>query len=310
MGQGHVRDRRERALTGETRWGIHAEICEVPRSFQLPFLCTDTSDCLSSVQTTYRDCLPPQPGSTLEMGRPISALGLLLALLPFSMATGGNPLIVQAQNQHCGSAPCPHRGALATSLTVSLHGSGAHRRLEYRLAVRCPEAEGAAAGEGATRATAAAECAAAVALLQSLPPVIYADIYELDNEAAAGRGPAVNLFGTVDVESIERYAEAMVLAVYASGGNGSAADQQQVGRVWDSDSMPGCSAAAAAWCVTPTVSSSPTTNEPTNALLFHPNCPCRLALRAARQCSRFRCTHGTPTHATRSSSSRSQGKAG
>ncbi|KAI7837312.1 hypothetical protein COHA_008827 [Chlorella ohadii] len=87
-----------------------------------------------------------------------------------------------------------------------------------------------AAGAVADAAAAAAQqpqpsrCGEA-ALLQPLPPAIFADVYQLDNVAAVGQGPAVRLFGPVDVESIERFSQPTLLAVYSS--TTQAAGQQE-----------------------------------------------------------------------------------
>lgn len=153
------------------------------------------------------------------------ALGLLLALTPIAMAY--NPLR-DALRHHCGAAPCPRLGATA-ALSFSLHGSGAHRQMRYRLMLRCPPA--AAQGGGDTAAAPPPPPGCEAALLQPLSPAIFADIYQLDNAAAMGTGPRTRLFGLVDVESIEALAQPTLLAVY---GNATAAaaprEQQQVSR--------------------------------------------------------------------------------
>ena len=136
-------------------------------------------------------------------------LGLAHAV-PAPVALGSD-----AQLHHCAGA-CPSRGATA-ALAISLLGAGAHRHLEYRLTMRCPP-EG-DTGDRDTQRDAAAPpptLACDAALLQPLPAAVYADVYELDNAAARGRGPAVKLFGPVDVESIEARSQPTLLAVYAS----------------------------------------------------------------------------------------------
>lgn len=138
--------------------------------------------------------------------RPLLALAALL--LP-AIATGS--LLEDAQQHHCGGA-CPQGGATA-ALHASLHGSGAHRQLVYRLTLQCPMAEPAGAAAAAQQPPPSG-CGEA-ALMQPLPPAIFADVYQLDNAAAVGQGPAVRLFGPVDVESIERFSQPTLLAVYS-----------------------------------------------------------------------------------------------
>lgn len=159
------------------------------------------------------------------MGGPALAAALLAALLPLAMATGSPQLMADAAIEHCGAPACPHRGASA-SLGARLLGTGAHRVLEYRLAVHCPGEAPAASGDTSSGAAAASQpprCAAAAALLQPLPPALFADVYQLGNAAAVGAGPAVRLFGLVDVESIEALAVPTVLAVYSGNATGPAA---------------------------------------------------------------------------------------
>lgn len=146
--------------------------------------------------------------------RPLLALAALL--LP---AIASSSLLDDTQQHHCGGA-CPQGGATA-ALHASLHGSGAHRQLVYRLTLQCPMAE--PAGAAAAQQPPLSGCGEA-ALLQPLPPAIFADVYQLDNVAAMGQGPAVRLFGPVDVESIERFSQPTLLAVYS--GPTQAAGQQ------------------------------------------------------------------------------------
>lgn len=160
------------------------------------------------------------------MGRPSCAFGLVWLALLLAIGAAADAPIDQALVRHCGG-PCPRRGAQAEALALSLHGSGAHRRLEYRLSLRCPQPDVQGSGDNGGDPAAAA-CPQAAALLQPLPPAVFADVYELDNAAAAGRGPAVQLFGPVDVESIERYAAPTVLAVYANASAAAAAGAAEV----------------------------------------------------------------------------------
>ena len=143
------------------------------------------------------------------------ALWLALGLLHSAM-TGAN-LLEEAERHHCGG-PCPHQGAVA-SLEVRLLGAGSHRQLVYRLELGCPQQISDGVDGTVAAATQQRRCGQA-AVLQPLPPAVFADIYELDNAAAVGQGPAVLLFGPVDVESIERRSQPTLLAVYS--GNGSA----------------------------------------------------------------------------------------
>ena len=159
----------------------------------------------------------------------ILSLGLLLAAAAPAMASG---LMRGAIAEHCGSAPCPQRGA-AARLTASLHGSGAHRSLQYQIQLRCPDDRSAAApaaGQGGAATPPPPPHCGDVALLQPLPPAIFADIYQLDNAAAVAQGPAARLFGPVDVESIEARAQPTLLAVYANASAAAQAQQQPQGQ--------------------------------------------------------------------------------
>ena len=103
---------------------------------------------------------------------------------------------------HCGVTECtPHDTTRIHSIRVStkLEGSGFHRTLRYSATSSC---------------TIPARHSCQFAILQPLPAAIYANIYELDAASAAGRGPHVRLFGTIDVESIEKFAEPTAVAVY------------------------------------------------------------------------------------------------
>lgn len=171
------------------------------------------------------NCSKHQQSGRRRMGRPL-ACGLAWLALMLAIGAASDAPIDQAVAQHCGG-PCPRRGAKASALALALHGSGAHRRLEYRLSLRCSQGNAQAGSSSGSSsggdAAAAAACPQAAALLQPLPPAVFADVYELDNAAAAGRGPAVQLFGPVDVESIERYAAPTALAVYSNASSEAAA---------------------------------------------------------------------------------------
>lgn len=90
----------------------------------------------------------------------------------------------------------------------SLLGAGAHRTLESWAAVVCNSGP-----DSAANAAGVASCE--LALLQPLPPAVFADPYELQGAARAGAGPPTRLFGPVDVESIEARSQATLLATYA-----------------------------------------------------------------------------------------------
>lgn len=148
-------------------------------------------------------------------------LTLALALVP---AIAAGSLLEDAHAHHCGGA-CP-QGEATAGVSATLHGSGANRQLVYRVTLQCPSTAPAAGAElaaAAARQPPPSRCGEAT-LLQPLPPAIFADVYQLENAAAVGRGPAVWLFGPVDVESIERFSQPTLLAVYS--GPAEAADQQ------------------------------------------------------------------------------------
>lgn len=82
---------------------------------------------------------------------------------------------------------------------VALHGSGAHRTLSYtvdQLAVK----------QG---------CRVA-ALIQPLPSILFADIYQLQNNELLRKGPKVELIGTINLESIENHSEPSCLIVHVA----------------------------------------------------------------------------------------------
>ncbi|KAL4859100.1 hypothetical protein ACK3TF_000876 [Chlorella vulgaris] len=152
-------------------------------------------------------------------------VSLLLGLTHCLAASVPEQLIEEAKQHHCGDG-CSEVGIATASLNVRLHGTGAHRHLLYRLTVHCTQQLSGDRRDGDPAAASLpppASCAQ-VAVLQPLPPAVFADIYQLDNAAALGLGPPVRLFGQVDVESIERFAQSTVLAVYSS--NHSAAPGQ------------------------------------------------------------------------------------
>lgn len=111
--------------------------------------------------------------------------------------------IDQALADLCGSSGCGTRtrDIKSTKLQIELEGAGFHRTLHYSTEVIF-------GGWSKPRHP------CQVALLQPLPAVIYANIYELDNAYTAGKGPKVQLFGTVDVESIEKFAAPSTVALF------------------------------------------------------------------------------------------------
>lgn len=158
--------------------------------------------------------------------------GLATAFWLLWATLGCSGQLEDAQRHYCGG-PCQKSRALA-SLAMSLRGSGAHRELVYRLEITCSplkRSEDTGASSDAASATAAPPPAVRAALLQPLPPAVFTDIYQLDNAVALGQGPAVQLFGTVDVESIERYSHPTVLAVLCDSNASSAASQASVARM-------------------------------------------------------------------------------
>jgi hypothetical protein len=166
-------------------------------------------------------------GVTFNMGftTPLVFSLLLLGLAHGLAASVPEQLMEEAKQHHCGD-DCREVGIATASLNVRLHGTGAHRHLLYRLTVHCTQqlsGDRRDSDPAAASLPPPASCPQ-VAVLQPLPPAVFADIYQLDNAAALGLGPPVRLFGQVDVESIERYAQPTVLAVYSS--NHSAAPGQ------------------------------------------------------------------------------------
>ena len=137
------------------------------------------------------------------MLRRAAAAALLQALLAASLK---EPDLGQALAAHCGQQGCPPRqpGLSRAELRTRLIGKGMHREMEYEAVIHC---------DSGTAQAGAAACE--VAVLQPLPAVVYANIYELENAAQLGQGPSVQLFGPVDVESIERDSQPTVLVAYA-----------------------------------------------------------------------------------------------
>ena len=133
-------------------------------------------------------------------------MNLILILCAFTFlsaikATGtkASPLD-QAIAEHCSSNICP-----PADHTVAIHadllGTGFHRTISYKIKVQSPPLPPPSTHRR-------------LAILQPLPPAIYANIYELDAAAESGNGPRVKLYGPIDVESIEKYAQPTALAVY------------------------------------------------------------------------------------------------
>lgn len=162
---------------------------------------------------------------------------LLLGLAHGLAASLPEQLLEEAKQHHCGDG-CPEVGIATASLNVRLHGTGAHRHLLYRLTVHCTQQLSGDRRDGDPAAASLPPPASCpqMAVLQPLPPAVFADIYQLDNAAALGLRPPVKLFGQVDVESIERYAQPTVLAVYSS--NHSAAPGQVRLRLMQGISSP------------------------------------------------------------------------
>ena len=121
------------------------------------------------------------------------------------LADQNAPQIDQAFADLCGSSGCGTRtsGIKSTKLQFRLEGAGFHGILHYSAEVTFG---------GWSKPGQPCE----IILVEPLPAIIYANIYELDNAYAAERGPKVQLFGTVDVESIEKFAAPTVLAVFAT----------------------------------------------------------------------------------------------
>jgi len=101
----------------------------------------------------------------------------------------------------------PNTSSLHTSpnfhqshITLELSGKGAHRHLHYdlRLVSRSHSIT------TPTRFT----------IIQYLPAAIFADIYELDNNASVQQGPPVILIGRLDLESTEQYTTPTTLIIH------------------------------------------------------------------------------------------------
>jgi len=107
--------------------------------------------------------------------------------------------------------------AFSSNIELRLEGSGFHRRLHYSLALTCLD-------ENVRRPP------LNVAIIQPLPAAIYANLYELDSAFVAGYGPEVRLFGEVDVESIEKFAQPTVLAIYSPAIEAATATEGNAGR--------------------------------------------------------------------------------
>ncbi|KAH7618947.1 hypothetical protein NADE_005795 [Nannochloris sp. 'desiccata'] len=106
---------------------------------------------------------------------------------------------------HCETSDCTTdtSDTISSNIEFRLEGSGFHRRLHYSLELTCLD-------EKVHRPP------LSLAIIQPLPAAIYANIYELDSAFLAGGGPEVRLFGEVDVESIEKFAQPTALAIYST----------------------------------------------------------------------------------------------
>lgn len=141
-----------------------------------------------------------------------------IVLLLWLAAGSGEAALRQLQSAvevHCGAPECGSTAPPITSIEVGarLVGQGMHRLLRYVVTARCSQGSGSG---GSSAPPAAEEGQYEVALLQGLPAGIFADPYQLENAAAAGRGPRVMLFGPIDLESIETTAVPTALAVYGN----------------------------------------------------------------------------------------------
>lgn len=162
---------------------------------------------LSAWQPVTPPCVLPPPTQVLAMQHALSVAILLLTGFSTASPTPAD-LEAEAQAAHCGGGPCRHHPFLTrVDVRRSLLGAGAHRTLESWAAVVCNSGPG-----GAANTAAAASCE--LALLQPLPPALFADPYELEGAARTGAGPVTRLFGPVDVESIEARSQATLLATY------------------------------------------------------------------------------------------------
>lgn len=145
-------------------------------------------------------CLYNKPVDYEIMKIHVLHLGLWLASLVSPSLC--NP-IKDALAAHCGTA-C-RRGPPSATFFRSLKGSGFHRSLQLT-----------ATFHRLGRETKGQRAVCEVAFIQPLPAVLYANIYELDNAAHLGQGPKSQLFGKIDVESIEQHSEPTVLVIYAN----------------------------------------------------------------------------------------------
>lgn len=83
-------------------------------------------------------------------------------------------------------------------LRLDLDGQGSHRTISYTLVLNRVSRPGSAAE---------------IAIVQPLPSTIFADIYELNGAADIGKRPRAYLFGKIDVESIETFAQPSLLSL-------------------------------------------------------------------------------------------------
>jgi hypothetical protein len=139
-------------------------------------------------------------------------IGLILLLASSFWRAETLETLADALLDHLGKCDQPGKLITPAEIGVVLSGSGFHKSLRYDLSLgssqrsTTPGEEHSMWEEGCKPSE--------VAILQPLPAVLFANIYELQNAAAVGQGPAVRLFGPVDVESIERYSHPTVLAIY------------------------------------------------------------------------------------------------
>lgn len=90
-----------------------------------------------------------------------------------------------------------------TTVQPTLKGNGFHRMLAWDVGLTC-------------KTTQQEVQVCELALVQHLPAVVYADVYELDNAAAKGLGPRTRLVGKVDLESTEQHSAPSALVVYTN----------------------------------------------------------------------------------------------
>ncbi len=129
---------------------------------------------------------------------------ILLVWVQNSRADHNNSPLDHALNFHCGTSDCTADTSdrITTNIAMRLEGSGFHRRLHYSIELTCLD-------QSDLRPP------LKLAIIQPLPAAIYANVYELDSDSLAGNGPEVRLFGEVDVESIEKFAQPTTLATYS-----------------------------------------------------------------------------------------------